>query len=547
MNELSEAVAAARDRVWAAAPSLADLEAACEHYHRPELRVAVLGPFNQGKSTLLNAVLGGPVLPVDIVRATAGPIVVRDGPAPETRLLLADGTSLAEPGFELLRRCTLANGEDPLRGKVHEVEVVLPHPLLGRNVALVDLPGTGDSPERDEVVRRELLSVDLVVQVLNGAQLLTLEERRSLEEWVLGRGIGVVFAVNFLNLLEDEDRERVWQRAAELAEGLKVALPPGPRVLRVDALPAMQARMRGDAGELDRSGLTAFLECLCAALDDVERRREAYRLPRVMRLARQVVDELGAVRGELDRAVHTHRARRAAEQSAAEARATRLGASLSAAAEHARSALALAALQRTFGAAVSSALRGDTFASWRRDTLVPWLAAQAASINAVAEEVSPGQGSLAFAIPRQPSVSLPSPPSTDTGSVGGSVAAGAAMGFVAGSIIPVFGHLFGVVAGGLAGLGRAEERKEEAARAWRAYEEDVATAYRDASARWLAGLSTSTLSALDARVAELVSRLAVKPPVASREERALTRRMTELDAVLARLHAADITRLADAA
>lgn len=41
-----------------AGPGLEELRAAWGHYASPGVRVAVVGPFNQGKSTLLNALLG---------------------------------------------------------------------------------------------------------------------------------------------------------------------------------------------------------------------------------------------------------------------------------------------------------------------------------------------------------------------------------------------------------------------------------------------------------------------------------------------------------
>jgi hypothetical protein len=541
MKEILNAVAAARRLTWAGVPSLPELEAACEHYARAELRVAVLGPFNQGKSTLLNALLGGRVLPVDIVRATAGPIVVRGGPAPGTRLLLADGTRQSGPGFDLLSRCTQASGEDAAHGTIREVEVILPHPLLDGDVVLVDLPGTGDSTEHDEVVRRELLSADLVVQVLNGRQLLTLEERDNLEGWVLRRRIGgVLLVVNFLNLLDPEDAEKVWTRAVELADELELALPPGPRVLRVDALPALHAQLRGDADALERSGVGAFTDRLRAALQDVARRRDVYRRPRVTALAGQVAEELGATRAEVERALHTLRARRAGEQAAAEARAARLSASLASAAAQARAALAPAALRKSFGARAGTALREGTFAGWCAGTLAPWLAAQAAPVNAVAKEVSAARGRapLAFAVPPPPSASLPAAPSTDAGSVGGSVLAGVAAGFAAGSIIPGPGHLIGAIVGGLAGLGRAEERKEEAARARQAYETGVKQAYATASAAWLTRLGDEAIAALDARVAELGRAVVPKSAGPSREEEALARKLAALDAALGRFRAA---------
>src|SRR5262245_51697845 len=49
---------------------------------RRPLRVAVLGEFNSGKTTLLNALLGAAVLPASFITHTAYPTVLRFAPMP---------------------------------------------------------------------------------------------------------------------------------------------------------------------------------------------------------------------------------------------------------------------------------------------------------------------------------------------------------------------------------------------------------------------------------------------------------------------------------
>ncbi|MGB3640708.1 MAG: dynamin family protein, partial [Rivularia sp. (in: cyanobacteria)] len=90
----------------------------------------------------------------------------------------------------------------------------------------MDLPGTNDGEAQDELVRNQLLSTDLIINVLDASQLFTLTEARNLQYWLIEREITtVIFVVNFLNLLEVEDQIIVMQRARFLAEEFRGNFP----------------------------------------------------------------------------------------------------------------------------------------------------------------------------------------------------------------------------------------------------------------------------------------------------------------------------------
>ncbi|MGB8690301.1 MAG: dynamin family protein, partial [Microcoleus sp.] len=47
-----------------------DTASICDYLAKPTFQIAVFGPFNYGKSTLLNALLGNRSLPIDLVPTT---------------------------------------------------------------------------------------------------------------------------------------------------------------------------------------------------------------------------------------------------------------------------------------------------------------------------------------------------------------------------------------------------------------------------------------------------------------------------------------------
>lgn len=245
-------------------PLRSEVASTCNLTEHPTYRVAVFGPFNYGKSTLLNALLGEKALPMDLVPTTGAAIAVKYGPEASTRIIHTDGTVQEENGTSALEQFAVLDEQRRMRKDIAAVEVFCPHPLLKLGIELVDLPGTDDQQAQNDLVQQQLLSANLVIQVLDGRKLMTLAEREHLRDWLLDRGINnVVFVVNFLNLMEVGDRQQISSRLRFLAESFRAELPSGvSNLYQVDALPALRARLKGDAAAAARTGLPALESAL---------------------------------------------------------------------------------------------------------------------------------------------------------------------------------------------------------------------------------------------------------------------------------------------
>jgi replication fork clamp-binding protein CrfC len=237
-----------------------DVNSLCDYLVNPNFQIAVFGPFNHGKSTLLNAMLGNRTLPIDLIPTTGAAITVKYGTTVRTRIMLVDGTEIYRSGTEVLQQFAVLDGNRQMRKDVASVEVFCPHPFLERGIEFVDLPGTNDREAQDILVKDKLFGTDLVIQLLDARKLMTLGERENLRDWLLDRNIKtVIFVANFLNLLEPEEQKQVQNRLLFVAESFRADLPPGfSNLYRVDALPALRARLRGDVALANSSGLAAF-------------------------------------------------------------------------------------------------------------------------------------------------------------------------------------------------------------------------------------------------------------------------------------------------
>ncbi|MGK7887712.1 MAG: dynamin family protein [Leptolyngbyaceae cyanobacterium] len=265
-----------------------------DRFTSPNFRVTVFAPFNYGKSTLLNALLGDRTLPIDLIPTTGAAIRLVYGDRLHTTIHLNNGDTVTESGTDILKQFAVLNQDRQMRQDVESVTVTSPHYLLQQGMEFVDLPGTDDREEQDALVRDYLLTADLVVQVLDGRKLMTLMEREQLRDWLLDRGIDqVIFVVNFLNLLEPEDQQEVTRRLRFVAESFRANLPPTvSNLYRIDALPALRARLKGDGVAVQTTGLPAFESALQALVTQQKEQVLDHRLPRLLAIAPQVRQSL---------------------------------------------------------------------------------------------------------------------------------------------------------------------------------------------------------------------------------------------------------------
>ncbi|MGK7938861.1 MAG: dynamin family protein [Crocosphaera sp.] len=227
-------------------------------------RLAVFAPFNYGKSTLLNALLGEKTLPIDLIPTTGAAIYVKYGDELKTKIILNDGQIIEEEGTNILKKYATLDDNRCMNQDVKSVEVYCNHSLLKMGVEFLDLPGTNDREEQNQLVKEQLLTSDLIIQVVDARKLMTLEERENFRDWLLNRGINsVILVINFLNLLEPQEQKDVYYRLRFVAESFRSNLPSGiSNLYRVDALPALRAKLKGDSNSVQTSGLSMFESAL---------------------------------------------------------------------------------------------------------------------------------------------------------------------------------------------------------------------------------------------------------------------------------------------
>ncbi|HEY9747974.1 MAG TPA: dynamin family protein [Allocoleopsis sp.] len=404
-------------------PLKQDVLAVCDRLTSPDFRIAVFGPFNYGKSTLLNAFLGEKALPIDLIPTTGAAIRVKYGSELSARILLNNGSEISEAGTDILKRFAILDDQRRMREDVTAVEVYCPHPFLQTGVELLDLPGTNDREAQDALVKDQLLTADLVVQVLDGRKLMTLGERENLRDWLLDRGIAtVVFVVNFLNLMKPDDQKEVYRRMRFVAESFRSHLPPGvSNLYRVDALPALRSRLKGDMAAAQTAGLPMF-ESALQSIVQAQRGQTEPRLPRVVVLANQVQQALQAKRDAIAQEISTAEQTRNKKGEIRQKAQKLIKDGFAASAAQRRDWLSLTNLLDRYQTSTADALQRLDFTTWETNTLKPAWNEQKRSLAEWVYKACdflncPRPADLWFAFPEAPQVLLPpEPPATKNSS-----------------------------------------------------------------------------------------------------------------------------------
>jgi GTP-binding protein EngB required for normal cell division len=205
----------------------------CDLLLRPTRQLTLLGTFKAGKSTLLNALLGAEVLPVRVLRATGVVTRIAAGAQPAAALVrrLPDSQQQREPvAFDERAHYILLDLHNDAAPDYDEVLLEMPDTLLPPDWTLVDTPGLMDDPALTGRSLRELAQSDLVLVVLSAYQLLSQDERDLLRNAnrLLSGNVAVI--INQIDLVAEDERAEVIERAQLLLQGVGNSRIGAPRI-----------------------------------------------------------------------------------------------------------------------------------------------------------------------------------------------------------------------------------------------------------------------------------------------------------------------------
>ena len=168
--------------------------------------LACIGQFKRGKSTLINALIGEPVLPVGFIPVTAVPTVIRFGAHPRARVQARDGSWQEIAVSDLNQYVSEEHNPENAKG-VTGVEVFVPSALLSTGMCLVDTPGLGSVFTGNTAATQAFIPhIDAALVVVGADPPLAGEELALVE--AVGRQVqNLILVLNKADRTTDAERE----------------------------------------------------------------------------------------------------------------------------------------------------------------------------------------------------------------------------------------------------------------------------------------------------------------------------------------------------
>jgi predicted GTPase len=233
----------------------ADAIAASERIAEGRFYVACVGQFKRGKSTLLNALIGEPLLPSGVTPVTAVPTILRFGERPRARVRLRS-SEWSDIGITDLEQYVSEAGNPQNRKGVEALEMFVPSPLLRDGMCFVDTPGIGSVFSDNTAATHAFIPhIDAVIVVI-GADPPIAGDELALAENVAKQIPDLVFVLNKADRVTEQEREAAIAFTNQVLEDR--LRRPVRAIFEVSAL----EQLDGIASQRDWAKLVAALEGL---------------------------------------------------------------------------------------------------------------------------------------------------------------------------------------------------------------------------------------------------------------------------------------------
>ena len=176
-------------------------------------RVLVVGEFNRGKSSFVNALIGQNILPTGLVPTTASVFRVRRADTEAYRVLFTDGTTHS------IRKEDLASyGERSKTNSISLIEIDTASDSLPKGIEILDTPGLGSLyAGHAAIARRLVLVADAVIFTLDSTSPMTQSENNFIRMLLdVMEKPNVLFIQTKIDYFSEEEWQLIRQRNEQI-------------------------------------------------------------------------------------------------------------------------------------------------------------------------------------------------------------------------------------------------------------------------------------------------------------------------------------------
>ena len=147
------------------------------NFESKRFRVAVVGEFNRGKTTFVNALLGKELLPADYLPTTAAINRITYSDNPNAYIIMKNGQKksvMIEELAEYVTKLSAAATENA--SQIQEAVIEYPSLFCRNGVDLIDTPGMNDEDDMNQVTVSRLEGIDLAIVAVDATMPFSMTE-----------------------------------------------------------------------------------------------------------------------------------------------------------------------------------------------------------------------------------------------------------------------------------------------------------------------------------------------------------------------------------
>lgn len=181
--------------------------------------LVILGDFKRGKSTIINALLGRPLAPVNVAPETYTINEISYG-SPSINAVLKNGERMMLQKYEITRE-SLEKLIPTLESPIDHLDIRDNAEIL-KEIRIVDTPGLSDIEDLDEQVTSYLMNADAIIYVASALLPFSESEQLYLASHIQPQRFGMLYVlVNMLDALSSrEDVEKIMARISQKSEAI---------------------------------------------------------------------------------------------------------------------------------------------------------------------------------------------------------------------------------------------------------------------------------------------------------------------------------------
>lgn len=221
-------------------------------------RLAVVGEFSQGKSTLLNALLREEIQPVRAIPCSGTITVLKYGTQKRVICRYKDGGEEEIALEEYKTKASIPKEEardhrSEQLGQSDIAEIIFEHPdleLCRNGVEILDSPGLNEHPNRTDITQQLLKNIDAALFLTSAMRPLSEKEKELIQDVKTQLNGGkenepaenLFIIVNFMDLLEEEEeRQDVKHRIENFVKDENLPITSDSRIHYISAKAALKA------------------------------------------------------------------------------------------------------------------------------------------------------------------------------------------------------------------------------------------------------------------------------------------------------------------